>query len=203
MILLTFFYKEQETTFILFVIKILRCSDPTPNEITCYQYHVPKEFIKSITALVPRINNSVALIMASPNPDNDAASIFVQKSDKRERNLKSPDRGDSSRANSTVKQSKPAEIITVKDFFDFMKTAYQVYEHLEGNEDEAKINWEALTKLTVINHVIEPQERELLRNTAHTEQKPITSKSDTALEKKTSEIVLLEKRLSYNDIESN
>lgn len=141
--------------------------------------------------------------MASPNPDNDAASIFVQKSDKRERNLKSPDRGDSSRANSTVKQSKPAEIITVKDFFDFMKTAYQVYEHLEGNEDEAKINWEALTKLTVINHVIEPQERELLRNTAHTEQKPITSKSDTALEKKTSEIVLLEKRLSYNDIESN
>ncbi|XP_013167633.1 PREDICTED: uncharacterized protein KIAA1841 homolog [Papilio xuthus] len=141
--------------------------------------------------------------MASPNPDNDAASIFVHKSDNKERNFKSPERGDTStRINSSVKPSKPAEIITVKDFFDFMKTAYQVYEHLEGNEDEAKINWEALTKLTVINHVIEPQERELLRNTAHTEQKPITSKSDTALEKKTSEIVLLEKRFSYNDIES-
>lgn len=136
--------------------------------------------------------------MASPNQDGDSASMFMQKSDGKR---KSPTRSAPlSRKNS--KTNLPAEIITVKDFFDFMKTAYQVYEHLEGDEDEgSKINWEELTKLTVINHVIEQQERDLLYQTAFTQQKPITSKSDTAIEKKNNEIERIEKRASCSEIE--
>ncbi|CAK1590010.1 unnamed protein product [Parnassius mnemosyne] len=133
-------------------------------------------------------------------PENDSASMFMQKGDSK--SPKSPISSELARKNSTAKTNKPVEIITVKDFFDFMKTAYQVYEHLEGNEEEGcKINWEELTKLTVINHVIEKQERDLLYQTAFTEQKPIISKSDTALEKKNNELVRVEKRLSYSEIE--
>ncbi|CAH2052631.1 unnamed protein product, partial [Iphiclides podalirius] len=84
-----------------------------------------------------------------------------------------------------------------------MKTAYQVYEHLENDEEEGpKIDWEELTKLTVLNHVIEPQERDLLRHTTFSEQKPIISKSDTTIEKKSSELIRVEKRLSYSEVES-
>ncbi|XP_068623398.1 SANT and BTB domain regulator of class switch recombination [Battus philenor] len=142
--------------------------------------------------------------MASPNPDNESTSMFMQKGDKKDKSARSPIRSEvASRRNSTIKATIPPEIITVKDFFDFMKTAYQVYEHLESDEDEgSKINWEELTKLTVINHVIEPQERDLLRNAAFTEPTPVVSKSETTVEKKSSEIVRLEKRLSYSEVES-
>lgn len=137
--------------------------------------------------------------MASPNPEIDLSSMFISKVN----NSKSPTRSEpTSRRNSTVKSSLPAEIITVKDFFDFMKTAYQVYEYLEGDEDDgSKIDWEELTKLTVLNHVIEQQERDLLLQTAFSEQKPITSKSETALERKNSEFERLEKRFSCSEIE--
>ncbi|KAM3957862.1 LOW QUALITY PROTEIN: uncharacterized protein ACR2FA_008130 [Aphomia sociella] len=137
--------------------------------------------------------------MASPNSEIDSSSMFMQKGDCKK--SKSPTRSESSsRRNSTVK-IVPAEIITVKDFFDFMKTAYQVYEHLEGDEDEgSKINWEELTKLTVINHVIEQQERDLLYQTAFAEQKPIISKSDTAIEKKNS-VDRIDKRFSCSELE--
>ncbi|XP_072939568.1 uncharacterized protein [Epargyreus clarus] len=139
--------------------------------------------------------------MASLRPDADASSMFTQKGDGK--SVKSPVRSETtSRRNSVVKANIPAEIITVKDFFDFMKTAYQVYEHLEGDEDEgSKINWEELTKLTVINHVIEQQERDLLYQTAYADQKAVTSKSDTALEKKNSEAEGTVKRFSYSEIE--
>ncbi|XP_028030603.1 uncharacterized protein KIAA1841 isoform X2 [Bombyx mandarina] len=137
--------------------------------------------------------------MASPNPEIDLSSMFISKVN----NSKSPTRSEpTSRRNSTVKSNLPAEIITVKDFFDFMKTAYQVYEYLEGDEDDgSKIDWEELTKLTVLNHVIEQQERDLLLQTAFSEQKPITSKSETALERKKSEFERLEKRFSCSEIE--
>lgn len=141
--------------------------------------------------------------MASPNSDTDTSSMFMTKNDGR--STKSPTRSDSSssKKNSVVKKIIPAEIITVKDFFDFMKTAYQVYEHLEGEEEEgAKIDWEELTKLTVINHVIEQQERDLLYQTTFAEPKPLVSKSDTAIEKKNS-IERLEKRYSCSEIEGN
>lgn len=136
--------------------------------------------------------------MASPNQEPDSTSMFMMKGDGKR---KSPTRSDPpSRRNS--KATLPAEIITVKDFFDFMKTAYQVYEHLEGDEDEGtKINWDELTKLTVINHVIEQQERDLLYQTTFTQQKPITSKSDTAIEKKNNEIERIEKRYSCSELE--
>lgn len=139
--------------------------------------------------------------MASPNPETDS-SMFMKGDSGNSKKNKSPTQSEpSSRRNSTVKANLPAEIITVKDFFDFMKTAYQVYEHLEGDEDEAsKINWEELTKLTVINHVIEQGERDLLCQTAFTEQKPITSKSDTALEIKNNEQGI-EKRYSCSELE--
>ncbi|KAI8441844.1 hypothetical protein MSG28_005528 [Choristoneura fumiferana] len=134
--------------------------------------------------------------MASPSPENDNTSMFMIRRDSRGGSPRLSEPG------STIKTTAPAEIITVKDFFDFMKTAYQVYEHLEGDDDEGtKINWEELTKLTVINHVIEQQERDLLFQTAYNEPKPITSKSDTALEKKTSESKRIEKRLSCSEIE--
>ncbi|CAG5047264.1 unnamed protein product [Parnassius apollo] len=132
--------------------------------------------------------------------ENVSASMFMQKGESK--SPKSPTGSELVRKNSTAKTNIPVEIITVKDFFDFMKTAYQVYEHLEGNEEEgSKINWEELTKLTVINHVIEKQERDLLYQTAFTEQKPIISKSDTALAMKNNELVPVEKRLSYSEIE--
>ncbi|CAH0713446.1 unnamed protein product, partial [Brenthis ino] len=139
--------------------------------------------------------------MASPNPETDSSSMFMQRGDSKK--TKSPTKSEpSSRRNSIVKNI-PAEVITVKDFFDFMKTAYQVYEHLEGDEDEgSKINWEELTKLTVINHVIDQQERDLLYQTAYSDQKPITSKSDTAIERRNSETERTEKRYSCSEIES-
>ncbi|CAG9791276.1 unnamed protein product [Diatraea saccharalis] len=112
--------------------------------------------------------------MANPNPEPDTSSMFMQKGDGK--NTKSPNRSELTSKNSS-KTHLPAEVITVKDFFDFMKTAYQVYEHLEGGEEEGvKINWEELTKLTVINHVIEQQERDLLYQTAYSTQKPVISK---------------------------
>lgn len=138
--------------------------------------------------------------MASPNPE--AESSMFMKGDGNSKKNNSPTQSEpTSRKNSTVKASLPAEIITVKDFFDFMKTAYQVYEHLEGDEDDLwKINWEELTKLTVINHVIEQGERDLLYQTAFTEQKPISSKSDTALEIKKNDL-RIEKRYSCSELE--
>ncbi|XP_049879408.1 SANT and BTB domain regulator of class switch recombination [Pectinophora gossypiella] len=139
--------------------------------------------------------------MASPNLEAETTSMFMQKGDSRK--VKSPTRSEmSSRRNSAIKTNIPPEIITVKDFFDFMKTAYQVYEHLEGEGDEGtKIDWEELTKLTVINHVIEQGERDLLYQTAYTEQKPVISKSDTALARKNNEIEQLGKRYSCSEIE--
>ncbi|XP_032527897.1 SANT and BTB domain regulator of class switch recombination isoform X1 [Danaus plexippus] len=139
--------------------------------------------------------------MSSPNPETDSSSMFMQKGDGR--NTRSPTKCESSsRKNSLVKASIPAEVITVKDFFDFMKTAYQVYEHLEGDEDEgSKINWEELTKLTVINHVIGQQERDLLQQTAFTGQKTITSQSDTVIERKNSDTERTDKRYSCSEIE--
>lgn len=134
--------------------------------------------------------------MANASPDGESTSMFVLKPD----NSPSPSEP-TSRRNSTVKQNLTGETITVKDFFDFMKTAYQVYEHMDGDDEESKIDWEELTKLTVINHVIEPQERDLLHQTAITEQKPITSKSDTTLEIKNSELIRLEKRFSCSEVE--
>lgn len=127
--------------------------------------------------------------------------MFFQKGDGI-RKIRSPTRSDaSSRRNSSIGTDTPAEIITVKDFFDFMKTAYQVYEHLEGEEDEStKINWEELTKLTVINHVIEQGERDLLTQTMIAEPKQTVSKSDTALEKKL-ETERLDKRYSCCELE--
>ncbi|XP_050353741.1 SANT and BTB domain regulator of class switch recombination [Nymphalis io] len=136
--------------------------------------------------------------MASPNPDPDLSSMFIRRGDGK--TCKSPTKSEPSSRRNSLKNI-PAEVITVKDFFDFMKTAYQVYEHLEGDEDEGnKINWEELTKLTVINHVIEQQERDLLYQTAFTEQKPITSKSDTAIERRNSE-ERTDKRYSCSEIE--
>lgn len=129
----------------------------------------------------------------------------MQKCDSKR--AKSPTRSESgtvARASSLAKPSLPAEVITVKDFFDFMKTAYQVYEHLEGDEDEgSKINWEELTKLTVLNHVIEQQERDLLCQTALSEQKAVTSKSDSALARRGSaaEPARVDKRYSCSEIE--
>lgn len=139
--------------------------------------------------------------MASPNPETDSSSMFFHKGDGI-RKIRSPTRPDaSSRRNSSIGGDTSAEIITVKDFFDFMKTAYQVYEHLEGEEDEStKINWEELTKLTVINHVIEQGERDLLTQTMIADPKQSISKSDTALEKKM-ETERLEKRYSCCELE--
>lgn len=139
--------------------------------------------------------------MTSPNPETDSSSMFFQKGDGIKR-IRSPTRSDtSSRRNSSMGTDTPAEIITVKDFFDFMKTAYQVYEHLEGEEDEStKINWEELTKLTVINHVIEQGERDLLTQTIIADPKQSVSKSDTALEKKV-DTERIEKRYSCCELE--
>lgn len=138
--------------------------------------------------------------MASPNPENDADSMFMDKGDIKK--TKSPNRSESPKKNSVAKPEPAAEVITVKDFFDFMKTAYQVYEHLEGGEEDgSKINWEELTKLTVLNHVIEQQERDLLHQTVYALQKPITSKSETVLERKYSVTDRIEKRYSCSEIE--
>ncbi|CAG4931660.1 unnamed protein product [Colias eurytheme] len=137
--------------------------------------------------------------MASPNPDNDPSSMFMDKGDGKRR---SPTRSETSPRRNSVVKAINAEVITVKDFFDFMKTAYQVYEHLEGDEDEgSKINWEELSKLTVLNHVIEQQERDLLYQTAFSMQKPIVSKSDTQIERKINVIDRVEKRYSCSEIE--
>ncbi|KAI5634197.1 hypothetical protein NE865_13067 [Phthorimaea operculella] len=141
--------------------------------------------------------------MASPNQETDSSSMFMQRGDGNR-----PSSGtrshSSSRRNSTVKTPPAAEAITVKDFFDFMKTAYQVYEHLEGDGDDAgKINWEELTKLTVINHVIDQAERDLLHQSAFLEAKPVTSKSDTTLSKNNEKLEQrLEKRYSCSEIEA-
>ncbi|CAH0402873.1 unnamed protein product [Chilo suppressalis] len=131
--------------------------------------------------------------MANPNQDQELSSMFMEKIDVKR--SKSPNHSDSS-SKSSSKTNLPVEIITVKDFFDFMKTAYQVYEHLEEDDKGVKINWEELTKLTVINHVIEQQERDLLYQTAYSTQKPVISKSDTAIGKKNNEIERIEKRAS-------
>lgn len=139
--------------------------------------------------------------MASPNPETDLSSMFMHRGDGKK--SRSPTKSETSSRRNSIVKNMPAEVITVKDFFDFMKTAYQVYEHLEGDEDEgSKINWEELTKLTVINHVIEQQERDLLYQTAYSEQKPIISKSETAIEKKNSETERTEKRYSCSELES-
>ncbi|KAF9406685.1 hypothetical protein HW555_013033, partial [Spodoptera exigua] len=130
-------------------------------------------------------------------PESD--SMFMQKGDG-PRN-RSPSRSEPSSRRNSTKNNEAAETITVKDFFDFMKTAYQVYEHLEGDDDEGtKIDWEELTKLTVINHVIEQQERDLLYQTVYAEAKPSISKSDCAIEPKNSEN-RLEKRYSCSELE--
>lgn len=135
--------------------------------------------------------------MSNQRPEPD--SMFMQRGD----GPRSPPRSEpSSRRNSLPKKVDSAETITVKDFFDFMKTAYQVYEHLEGDDDEAKIHWEELTKLTVINHVIEQQERDLLYQTAYAESKASVSKSECTVEPKNSED-RLEKRFSCSELEGN
>lgn len=138
--------------------------------------------------------------MANSNSETDTSSMFMQKGDNI--SLKSPVRSEpSSRKNSNAKSDLP-EVITVKDFFDFMKTAYQVYEHLEGDEEEgSRIDWEELTKLTILNHVIEPQDRDLLHQTAFTEPKPLISKSDTAIQSKNSGSEIIVKRYSCSEIE--
>lgn len=138
--------------------------------------------------------------MASPNQEHESSSMFMQKGDASRNKSPTKSEHSPSRRNSVVKTNMPAEVITVKDFFDFMKTAYQVYEHLEGDEEGSKINWEELTKLTVINHVIEQQERDLLYQTTFAEPKPITSKSETALERKFID-ERTEKRYSCSELE--
>nr|XP_034827909.1 uncharacterized protein KIAA1841 homolog [Maniola hyperantus] len=144
--------------------------------------------------------------MASPNPETDPASMFMQRADSDSKRVNSPTpRSESaSRRSSLAKPSLPAEVITVKDFFDFMKTAYQVYEHLEGEEDEgSKIDWEELTKLTVLNHVIEQQERELLQQVALGARGALCSSSDAALQRRGAggEAERADKRYSCTDIE--
>lgn len=135
--------------------------------------------------------------MSSQRPESD--SMFMQRGDG-PRN-RSPSQSEPSSRRNSARDSETAETITVKDFFDFMKTAYQVYEHLEGDDDEGtKIDWEELTKLTVINHVIEQQERDLLYQTAFAEPKPSISKSECAIEPKSNED-RLEKRYSCSEIE--
>ena len=136
--------------------------------------------------------------MSNQRPETE--SMFMQKGDGPRNG--SPSRSESSpRRNSLPKKVDSAETITVKDFFDFMKTAYQVYEHLDCDEDEStKIDWEELTKLTVINHVIEQQERDLLYQTAFAESKASISKSECGLEPKNSED-RLEKRFSCSELE--
>lgn len=142
--------------------------------------------------------------MASSNSEHESSSMFMQKGDgKRNRSpLHSAKLEHSpSTKDSPGKANMPVEVITVKDFFDFMKTAYQVYEHLEGVEEEgSKINWEELTKMTVINHVIEQQERDLLHQTVFAEPKSMISKSDTTLEKKNTE-ERPKKRYSCSELE--
>lgn len=91
------------------------------------------------------------------------------------------------------------ESITVKDFFDFMKTAYQVYAHLEGEEEGAeKIDWEELTKLTVLNHVIDQGDRDLLHASSNTQPKMPVSKSSSTIEH---ERFALDKRYSSSELE--
>ncbi|CAK1552368.1 unnamed protein product [Leptosia nina] len=138
--------------------------------------------------------------MSSPNSENDTSSIFMDKGDsKLTRNL---NRSESPTKNVDAKSELSAEVITVKEFFDFMKTAYQVYEHLDGTEDDgSKIDWEELTKLTVLNHVIEQQERDLLQKTTFAVQKSMNSKSETTLERKNSVTDRVEKRYSCSEIE--
>ncbi|KAJ8712923.1 hypothetical protein PYW08_008227 [Mythimna loreyi] len=134
------------------------------------------------------------------NQRTESDSMFMQKGDG-PRNSP-PSSEPSSRRNSSPKKADTNESITVKDFFDFMKTAYQVYEHLEGDVDEdVKIDWEELTKLTVINHVIEQQERDLLYQTAFAEAKPSISKSDYVIEAKNTD-VQPERRSSCSQIQA-
>nr|XP_021182427.2 SANT and BTB domain regulator of class switch recombination [Helicoverpa armigera] len=136
--------------------------------------------------------------MSNQRPESD--SMFMQRGDG-PRNRSPPRSEPPSRRNSSTRSNGSVETITVKDFFDFMKTAYQVYEHMEGDEDEGtKIDWEELTKLTVINHVIEQQERDLLFQTAFHEQKPTISKSECTIEPKNQED-RLEKRFSCSELE--
>ncbi|PZC83447.1 hypothetical protein B5X24_HaOG207430 [Helicoverpa armigera] len=136
--------------------------------------------------------------MSNQRPESD--SMFMQRGDG-PRNRSPPRSEPPSRRNSSTRSNGSVETITVKDFFDFMKTAYQVYEHMEGDEDEGtKIDWEELTKLTVINHVIEQQERDLLFQTAFHEQKPTISKSECTIEPKNPED-RLEKRFSCSELE--
>ncbi|XP_022831615.1 uncharacterized protein LOC111360045 isoform X3 [Spodoptera litura] len=135
--------------------------------------------------------------MSSQRPESD--SMFMQRGDGPR--SRSPSRSEPSSRRNSARDSETAETITVKDFFDFMKTAYQVYEHLEGDDDEGtKIDWEELTKLTVINHVIEQQERDLLYQTAFNEPKPSVSKSECAIEPRSIED-RLEKRYSCSELE--
>lgn len=138
--------------------------------------------------------------MSNQRPETD--SMFMQRRDRPR--SRSPSTSESiARRNSSPRKSDTSETITVKDFFDFMKTAYKVYEHLEGDEDEStKIDWEELTKLTVINHVIEQQERDLLHQTTFAEAKASVSKSEATMEPKNSED-RLEKRYSCSELEGN
>lgn len=137
--------------------------------------------------------------MAASNVEAERASSSTSMFTQKDKNQRDSNAGDSEE---NTKPEKPAEIITVKDFFDFMKTAYQVYEHnLDDEEECSKINWEELTKLTVLNHVIEQGERDLLFQTLYHEQKPIISKSDTALEKQNKELDRREKRSSCSELE--
>lgn len=133
---------------------------------------------------------------------SESDSMFMQRGD----GLKnSPSRSETfSRRNSSPRKADNNESITVKDFFDFMKTAYQVYEHLGGDDvDEGvKIDWEELTKLTVINHVIDQQERDLLHQVASAEAKPSVSKSECVVEPKRNEDQI-EKRLSCSQLQGN
>lgn len=139
--------------------------------------------------------------MANPVPIESSSMFLNDDTNRNKSPSKSAHSSPSRRSSVKPDSEQPAEVITVKDFFDFMKTAYQVYEHLEGDEEEdTKINWEELTKLTVINHVIEQQERNLLHQTTFAEPKAITSKSETALEKNNSE-ERTEKRYSCSELE--
>ena len=74
---------------------------------------------------------------------------------------------------------------------------------MEVDEDEtSKIDWEELTKLTVINHVIEQQERDLLYQTVYADAKATVSKSESTMEPKNSED-RIEKRYSCSELEGN
>lgn len=98
--------------------------------------------------------------------------------------------------------SDPCAEISLKDFLDFLCTAYQIAEAIEGTPNDvsnkAGVDWNQLTKNPLITHLLELEEQ----STTHAAAQP-SPDSNGCLDNLTDDVIGLNKTIISNDKRKN